>query len=109
MDLPSTGADDNHANFENKKSNVVTNFSRGATPTVLTSFSEALNEKSFDENEMRDVQLYEENYEEKNINDKSIVTDQNVYKEEIIDETDYRKENDAATSEHLEFVKHFWK
>ncbi|KAL7075815.1 hypothetical protein ACQ4LE_005065 [Meloidogyne hapla] len=101
MDSPSTEA---YEDFENKKaSDNTTNYSRGATPTVLTSFSEALNEKNFEGNEMKDVQLYEEICSDEE--DKSINEDANEQNEEDIGETGQeREDNDAATSEkHLEF------
>ncbi|CAK5094601.1 unnamed protein product [Meloidogyne enterolobii] len=52
MDSHPSNAEEAEENFQDKKSDAVSNFSpRGATPTVLTLFSEALNEKNFDENE----------------------------------------------------------
>ncbi|CAK5091476.1 unnamed protein product [Meloidogyne enterolobii] len=98
------GAEENFR--DNKKSDAVSNFSRGATPTVLTSFSEALNEKNFDEHEMRDVQLYEEICSEED-SKKSEDEGGNVYNEKIDgskQDEGGEDDNEAATSEkHLEF------
>ena len=104
---PSNAVEDDVNSENNKKSDA--NFSpRGATPTVLTSFSEALNEKNFEENEMRDIQLYEEICSDED-SKKSEDEGGNVYNEDKIGGTRQREggddENEAATSEkHLEFV-----
>nr|CAD2170581.1 unnamed protein product [Meloidogyne enterolobii] len=106
MDSHPSTVEEDDVNFENKKSDA--NFSpRGVTPTVLTSFSEALNEKNFDEHEMRDVQLYEEICSDED-SKKSEDEGGNVYNEDKIGGTRQREggddENEAATSEkHLEF------
>uniref|UniRef100_A0A914M2Y7 Neurobeachin alpha-solenoid region domain-containing protein n=1 Tax=Meloidogyne incognita TaxID=6306 RepID=A0A914M2Y7_MELIC len=103
---PSNAVEDDVNSENNKKSDA--NFSpRGATPTVLTSFSEALNEKNFEENEMRDVQLYEEICSDED-SKKSEDEGGNVYNEDKIGGTGQEEggddENEAATSEkHLEF------
>lgn len=107
MDSHPSTVEEDDVNFENKKSDA--NFSpRGVTPTVLTSFSEALNEKNFEENEMRDIQLYEEICSDED-SKKSEDEGGNVYNEDKIGGTRQREggddENEAATSEkHLEFV-----
>uniref|UniRef100_A0A914MY60 DUF4704 domain-containing protein n=1 Tax=Meloidogyne incognita TaxID=6306 RepID=A0A914MY60_MELIC len=106
MDSHPSTVEEDDVNFENKKSDA--NFSpRGVTPTVLTSFSEALNEKNFEENEMRDIQLYEEICSDED-SKKSEDEGGNVYNEDKIGGTRQREggddENEAATSEkHLEF------
>nr|CAD2136008.1 unnamed protein product [Meloidogyne enterolobii] len=106
MDSHPSNAQEDDVNSENTKKSDANFSPRGATPTVLTSFSEALNEKNFDEHEMRDVQLYEEICSEED-SKKSEDEGGNVYNEKIDgSEQDEGGEddNEAATSEkHLEF------
>jgi len=108
MDSHPSNAQEDDVNSENTKKSDANFSPRGVTPTVLTSFSEALNEKNFDENEMRDVQLYEEICSEDD-SKKSEDEGGNVYNEDKIEgigqEEGGDDENEAATSEkHLEFV-----